>query len=111
MIDALLREHARKGAEDDDAFLQSLEERLDEEDKVISMSSIEHHGADRANKLSRALGLGLKVAAGLTVAAVGFYGWQQSLQKERLRLPLMKLKIRLSAGQQERWRPEKCSKK
>ena len=86
MIDALLREHARKGAEDDDAFLQSLEERLDEEDKVISMSSIEHHGADRANKLSRALGLGLKVAAGLTVAAVGFYGWQQSLQKEKTAL-------------------------
>ncbi len=82
MIDALLQENARAGAGDDDQFLQSLEQRLDEEDKVVGMTTGQSSGR-AVNKLNNGLGLGLKVAAGLTVAAVGFYGWKQQRETEK----------------------------
>jgi Ca-activated chloride channel family protein len=70
MIDALLHEHARKGNQDDAEFIASLEQRLDEEDGVVAMP----RGSRRAK--SR-VGTGVGIAAALTVAAVGFYGWKQ----------------------------------
>ncbi|MCP5538277.1 MAG: VWA domain-containing protein [Akkermansiaceae bacterium] len=70
MIDALLQEHARNGGKDDAEFLASLEQRLDEEDGVVSMAHTSGRSGNRA-------GLGLGIAAALTVAAVGFYGWNE----------------------------------
>ena len=82
MIDALLQENARAGAGDDEQFLQELEARLDEEDKIVDMIS-GPSGGRASNRLSIGLGLSLKVAAGLTIAAVGFYGWKQQREAER----------------------------
>ncbi|MBT8037074.1 MAG: VWA domain-containing protein [Verrucomicrobiae bacterium] len=75
MIDALLQEHARQGSKDDAPFLASLEHRLDEEDGMVAMP----HGARRGK--SR-LGIGVGIAAALTVVAVGFYGWKQDRERD-----------------------------
>lgn len=80
MIDALLQEHARAGAGDDEEFLQALEQRLDTEGEVIADPA---GGSRASSRFGMGLGLGLKVAAGVAVAAVGFYGWQQQRQTER----------------------------
>lgn len=70
MIDALLHEHARRGREDDGEFIASLEQRLDEEDGVVAMPRGSRRGKSR-------VGTGIGIAAALTVATVGFYGWKQ----------------------------------
>lgn len=70
MIDALLQEHARKGNKDDAEFLASLEARLDEEGGVVSMSR-------STDQSSRKSSIGLGIAAAFTVAAIGYYGWQE----------------------------------
>ena len=55
MIDALLQEHARLGSGDDEAFLESLERRLDHEDKIQGEDS----GSQRAgNRFGWALAFG-----------------------------------------------------
>ncbi len=80
MIDALLHEHARQGNGDDADFLASLEQRLDEEERGDEVSSA---GKTTNRRAGSRVGLGLGIAAGLTVAAVGFYGWHQSRQQEK----------------------------
>ena len=80
MIDALLKEHAQLGSGDDEQFLQSVEARLDADDKVVSMAEGKNQGA---GKVGNRAGLGIGIAAGLTVAAVGFYGWHQQREEER----------------------------
>lgn len=70
MIDALLQEHARKGEKDDAEFIASLEQRLDEEEGVVSITQTRTRSSNKA-------GIGLGIAAALTVAAVGFYGWNE----------------------------------
>ena len=80
MIDALLKEHAQLGSGDDEQFLQSVEARLDADDKVVSMAEGKNQGA---GKVGNRFGMGLGIAAGLTVAAVGFYGWHQQREEER----------------------------
>ena len=76
MIDALLQEHARAGAGDDEAFLEALEQRLDKEDKMQGEVSGSHRAGNR-------LGWGMGIAAALVIAAVGFYGWQQQHLAEK----------------------------
>ena len=70
MIDALLQEHARKGEKDDSEFIASLEQRLDEEAGVVSITQTRTSSSNKA-------GIGLGIAAALTIAAVGFYGWNE----------------------------------
>lgn len=70
MIDALLREHARSGSGDDAEFLAGLEERLDQEKNAAAMT------AQHSGKKSRGPAIGLGLAAALTIAAVGYYGWK-----------------------------------
>ncbi|MBT8043672.1 MAG: VWA domain-containing protein [Verrucomicrobiae bacterium] len=77
MIDALLQEHARKGDKDDAEFLTSLEQRLDEEDQG-GVTSIKHPSSQSGNRA----GIGLGIAAAVTVAAIGFYGWHQKRQND-----------------------------
>lgn len=71
MIDALLTEHARKGAGDDADFLVSLEKRLDEESTVTEIATTQID-----TQRSRIPSIGIGIAAALTVAAVGYYGWK-----------------------------------
>lgn len=75
MIDALLQEHARKGSNDDAEFVASLEQRLDEEDGVVAIPRGSRRGKSR-------VGTGVGIAAALTVAAVGFYGWKQKRESD-----------------------------
>ena len=88
MVDALLQEHARLGSGDDEQFLQSVEARLDEDDKVVGIttggSPVASPAGNRLDsRLGNRFGMGLGIAAGLTVAAVGFYGWHQQRETER----------------------------
>ncbi|BDS08474.1 hypothetical protein NT6N_35140 [Oceaniferula spumae] len=76
MIDALLNEHARHGAGDDTEFLADLEKRLDEEQSVTEMTA-----ARSANK-GRGPAIGIGIAAALTVAAVGYYGWKSDRDQD-----------------------------
>ncbi|MGB1874250.1 MAG: hypothetical protein ACPHNY_04605 [Akkermansiaceae bacterium] len=76
MIDVLLQEHARLGSGDDEAFLESLERRLDHEDKIQGEDS----GSQRAGNR---FGWGMGIAAALVIAAMGFYGWQQQHMAEK----------------------------
>ena len=71
MMDALLSEHARKGAGDDTDFLESLEKRLDDESSVTSITA-----AQLDTQRSKLPTIGMGIAAALTVAAVGYYGWK-----------------------------------
>ncbi len=75
MIDALLQEHARKGDKDDAEFITSLEERLDEEEGVVNLASTKRRSSSKA-------GIGLGIAAALTVAAVGYYGWNEKRETD-----------------------------
>ena len=77
MIDALLQEHAGKGAGDDVEFLKDLEQRLDEESSVTEITA----GQKPANR-GRIPTIGIGIAAALTVVAVGYYGWEQDRQED-----------------------------
>lgn len=76
MIDALLNEHARNGAGDDTDFLTDLEKRLDDEKNVTAMTSETTKGRGRGP----AIGVG--IAAALTIAAVGYYGWKNDRNQD-----------------------------
>ncbi|MBK1829379.1 von Willebrand factor type A domain-containing protein [Verrucomicrobiaceae bacterium R5-34] len=76
MIDALLNEHARKGSGDDAEFLTDLEARLDAEKNVTSMPT-----SNSSNK-GRGPAIGVGIAAALTIAAVGYYGWKSDRDRD-----------------------------
>ncbi|MBK1853607.1 von Willebrand factor type A domain-containing protein [Verrucomicrobiaceae bacterium 5K15] len=76
MIDALLNEHARKGSGDDVEFLTDLEARLDAEKNVTSMPT-----SSSSNK-GRGPAIGVGIAAALTIAAVGYYGWKSDRDRD-----------------------------
>jgi len=65
MIDVLLKEHARKGAGDDAEFLNTLDAKLDKEDRMTS--------AIKPESNRRGYGLRLGVAATLALGAFGVY--------------------------------------
>jgi len=81
MIDALLKEHARIGAEPDEPFIEDVENRLDEDgvgvgmlvDSADSVSGVRSHP-------SFTWGIGL--AAALTIGVVGYFGWRQDHERD-----------------------------
>ena len=64
-MDALLKEHARNGSGDDADFLEALEKRLDDEERVSAMIKPAGKG--------RSYGIATGVAAALVLGAVGVH--------------------------------------
>jgi len=98
MIDALLKEHARNGAGNDEAFLKSVQDRLDEAEsgEAESLSGL---STQRTGGWSRKISWGAGVAAALTIGAVSYYGWKQEreqelVQNEKYDIPLSEVVVK-----------------
>lgn len=68
LIDELLKEHVKNGTRDDEAFLNELEERIDEKEKVVAMQPKRQSAGTRW-----ALGTGIAACLALGIGASYFW--------------------------------------